>query len=407
LTRDTRDPVALPTTRRDLFQPPTELRSLRERQPLCPLRYPDGHVGWLVTSHALARRVLADPRFTTSQQRALAGDPARNSAVNAAVEQMPEAAGGLLGLDPPEHSRVRRALARHFTVERVRAYATRIDETVERRLDVLERLGPPLDLVEEFATPVSALTLCALLGVPERDRARFERPTAVLIDDVPSTAEEKIETLRDFLSYCRSVLEQKREKPGLDILSELVAHGELSDDELVGAALDLFSAGHSTTSLMLGVSAFFLLSDPARARAFRTDPAARSRMVEELLRYLTIVPNGVGVAFTRTATADVEIDGTVIKAGQAVAVSLAAANRDPDRFADPDAFDIGRDAKGQLAFGHGRHVCLGQHLARAQMGTALGRLLERFPALRLAVRADEVHVSLALDRWPRELPVTW
>jgi cytochrome P450 len=327
--------------------------------------------------------------------------------VNAAVEQMPEAAGGLLGLDPPEHARVRRPLARQFTVERVRAYASRIDEIVERRLDVLERLGPPLDLVEQFATPVSALTLCALLGVPESDRARFERLTAVLIDEVPSTAEEKIETLRDFLSYCRSVLDQKRQTPDLDILSELVEHGDLSDDELVGAALDLFSAGHSTTSLMLGVSAFFLLSDPARAQAFRIDHAARSRMVEELLRYLTIVPNGVGVAFTRTATVDVEIDGTVINAGQAVAVSLAAANRDPERFAHPDAFDQGRDAKGHLAFGHGRHVCLGQHLARAQMGTALGRLLERFPGLRLAVRVDEVPVSLGLDRWPRELPVTW
>src|SRR5919202_2484806 len=230
--------VRLPTVRSDLFQPPVELRALREREPLCPLRYPDGHVGWLATSHALARQILVDPRFTTSRPRAPVGDPARSASVNEAAENMPEAAGALLGLDPPEHSRIRRALARYFTIEHVRAFSPRIDEIVERRLGELERRGPPLDLVEAFAAPVSSLTLCALLGVPESDRARFEHPTAVLVDEAPATAEEKIQTLRDFLAYCRGVLERKRRRPGSDLLSDLVVREELTGDELVGAALD-------------------------------------------------------------------------------------------------------------------------------------------------------------------------
>jgi cytochrome P450 len=389
----------LPSTRRDPFQPPAELRG----PPLRPLRLADGHAGWLVTGHALARRVLADPRFTASRPHALVGDPARDRAVSDAAERMPEAAGALLGLDGPAHTRVRRALARYFTVAQVGAYAPAIEAVVRQRLDALARLGAPADLVADYATPVSTLTLCALLGLPEGDRARLERLTALLVDDVAAGAGERIGALRELAGYCRDVAAAKRRAPGPDLLSDLVVRGELNDDEVAGAALDLCSAGHETTSRLLAYCAFFLLADPARARAFRaTGPA-----VEELLRYLTVVPNGVAVAFPRTATADVELDGATIRAGEVVAVSLAAANRDAGRFADPDAYAPGRDARGQLAFGHGRHVCLGQHLARAQLEIALGRLFARFPALRLAVPADEVPVRLALNHRVRALPVAW
>jgi cytochrome P450 len=398
-------PVELPTARPGPFDPPPALARLRERRPLCRLRYPDGHLGWLVTSHALARAVLADPRFSVRPPRRPVGGVERDVAVIEAGVDSPGRSGELMGLDPPDHTRVRRALAAHFTAGRAEERRSQVERVVAGRLDAMELAGPPVDLVEAFARPVPSLVVCDLLGVPRTERERFEGPTAVM-EDPRASGPEKIAASRRFLDYAREVIERKRAGAEGDLLSELIASRELSDDELLGVASQLFIAGHETTPGMLSLGALALLSDRSRWEALRAYPAAIGDAVEELLRYLTIVQVG---AFTRTAREDVRLAGETIAAGEGVTVSLTAANRDPRRFPDPDRLDLRRGARGHIAFGYGRHVCLGQHLARLELQVGFAGLMARFPGLRLAVPADEVpvHDGERFLHGAHELPVVW
>lgn len=398
-------PVALPTARTHPFDPAPELAALREQSPLCRMRYPDGHVGWLVTSYELARKLLVDARFSMKPFRPPVGDPAKTAEVQEVEGAREEATGALILLDPPRHTKIRRLQAGYFTVQRMREHRAGIERIVEGCLDEMERHGPPVDFVEAFAAPVPGLAICAILGVPGEDRARFERPTQIA-EDPRSTAEEQLAANDEFRDYAHEVIRSKRARPGDDLLSELTQTSDLSDAELAGVALQLFGAGHETTVSMLALGALVLLSDRGRWERLCDDPSLVGGAVEELLRYLTIVQVG---AFTRTATEDVELDGAVIKAGEGVTVSLSAANRDPAKFADPDLFDLARDAAGHLAFGHGRHICLGQHFARLEMEVALLALTRRFPTLRLAAAPDQVpmHPPEQFLSGVHELPVTW
>lgn len=378
--------LRLPTIRIDPFDPPPELSTLRNEQPMCPLLYPDGHIGWLVTSHPLARTLLADARFSIRPQRPPVGDPASNAEFFDASADFPHNEGALIELDPPQHTRIRRHQTGYFTVRRVADQRASIRRIVSDRLAAIESIGPPVDLVKHFCLPYSSLVLCGLLGVPEADRADFERPNDV-IQDPSATPGEKMAALNEFTDYSHSVIELKRAQPGDDLLSELVATGDLTDMELTGLALQLFSAGHETTANMLALSVFALLSNQSRWDALRRDPELIEGAVEELLRYVTIAQLG---AFTRTALEDVEVNGTVIRQGQGVTVSLSAANRDPTAFPDPDTLDVRRNSRAHLSFGHGRHMCLGQHLARLELQIALAGLVQRLPEMRLAVETHDV-----------------
>lgn len=389
-------PVTLPTARDQPFDPPAALGQLRDRAPLCRLRYPDGHVGWLVTSHALARAVLADARFGMSPPRSPVAPTA------ASGREDPVNSGVVIALDPPEHTRVRRLQTGHLTARRVATYRGAIERIVAGALDAMRRAGPPVDLVATFAQPVPSLAVCELLGVPDEDRGRFERPSTAMMNP-ECTPEEELAAFADFCEYGREVIWRKRSRPGEDLLSEVVRSGELTDDALVGLALHLFMAGHETTANQLALSVFALLREPARWETLVARPALIPGAVEELLRYLTIVQVG---AFTRTALDEVELDGAVIEPGEAVTVSLSAANRDPRRFRDPDALDLTRDAGGHLAFGYGRHMCLGQHLARVELQAALAGLVRRFPTLRLAGEAP-LHSGERFLYGVRRLDVTW
>jgi cytochrome P450 len=384
------------------FDPAPELAALREERPLCRLRFPDGHVGWLATGYVVARAILGDERFSVRPLRF----PIDEGGFLEALEAGAESAGNIAALDAPAHTRLRRLQTPYFTVRRVSQHRPAIERIVSMRLDAMEAAGPPVDLVETFSLPVAAMAMCELLGVPHSDRARFEQPAAVITDMEGTTPEEKTKAMADYYAYTRSVLERKRRNPSGDLLSELLATGELSDEELSGIAMVLFGAGHDTTSTMLSWSTFLLLYDRDRWENLRVQLPRIDGPVEELLRYLTI--NQLG-PFARTALEDVQLGGIVIKQGESVAISLAAANRDASVFADPDRFDLSRDARGQLAFGHGRHMCLGQHLARLEVQIGLSGLMERFPTLRIAVPVEEVELRsgqnhlAGVDR----LPVTW
>jgi cytochrome P450 len=397
--------VELPSERVDALDLPPGLRALAEQAPICRLRFSDGQPGWLVTGYALGRTLLVDNRFVVDPVAMPLGDPEVVAEIDRIEKSTPESAGVLILLHPPQHTKIRRAAARYFMVSAVREQQAAVERIVAGRLDAMEQAGGPVDLVTSFALPVSSFSICEMLGVPHADREQFERPSAVLADP-HLDAEQKRDALVAFYDYCRRVVAQKRASPRADILSDLARQGELSEDEIVGLARQLFEAGHETTAAQISLGVVTLLRDRTRWERLREDPTGVEKAVEELLRYLSILQMGT---FSRTASEDVEIGGVVIKQGEKVVVSIPAANRDPEKFPAPDELDLDRDAAGHLAFGHGRHMCIGQHLARLELEVALRGLLERFPNLDLAVPPEQLrfyggeHQLYSVET----LPVAW
>jgi cytochrome P450 len=295
--------------------------------------------------------------------------------------------GNLLGLDPPEHQRLRRMLTPEFTHRRMMRLQPRIVEIVEAQLDAMAAAGSPADLVEFFALPIPSLVICELLGVPYADRDDFQRRSARQLDlSIPIP--ERLELQRQGRDYMGALVDGARSRPGDDILGMLVRdHGaELTDDELIGIASLLLLAGHETTSNMLSLGTLALLRHPDQLAAVRDDPDAVAPAVEELMRWLSIVHTSI----PRITTTDVEIAGVAMPAGQLVFASLPSGNRDPEFIDNPELFDITRGAPGHLGFGHGVHHCLGAPLARMEMQIAFPALLRRFPELALAEDFAEV-----------------
>ena len=393
------EPVQLPMARPAgcPFDPPSELAQLREQRPLARMRYPDGHVGWLATGHSAVRAVLADARFSSRYE--IMHYPFPDGPVG---ELPPAPLGDLTGIDAPEHTRYRRLLAGKFTVRRMHALTARVEQIVAEHLDAMEHRGPGVDLVEAFAQPVPALMICELLGVPTTDRDVFQRHTTTLTNQL-STDEERGAAINAFLEILHALVLVKRSAPTDDLLSDLIHGSDLTDEELAGIGSFLLGAGLDTTANMLALGTFALLCNPAQLAALRADPSLTDQAVEELMRHLTIAHTGA-----RTALEDMEIEGQPIKAGETVTVSLQAANRDPERFPDPDALDVHRKATGHVGFGHGIHQCLGQQLARVEMRVAFPALFDRFPTLRLAVPPEEVPLRAHSNIYGvHQLPVTW
>ncbi|MEU3713449.1 cytochrome P450 [Streptomyces catenulae] len=384
------------------FAPPRAISRMREARPVSPLRFPDGHEGWLVTGHEEARRLLADNRFSSRQDLGILHVPYETPGMPVPTAPSPQVPGLFIAMDPPDHTRLRRKLTGAFTVRRMRSLEAHLADLVERQLDALARLTPPVDLVAEFALPVPSLVICELLGVPYEDRGTFQANSArFMLKEV--SLEEKMAAYGALTGYLAELVTRKRAAPGDDLLSDLARDGDLTVEELTGVAFLLLLAGHETTANMLGLGTFALLENPGQLAAVRADPELLPGAVEELLRYLSVAD-----LFYRYATEDIELGGVTVPAGSTVVVSLLAADRDPRRFAEPDTLDLHRNARGHLAFGHGVHQCLGQQLARIEMRAALGGLLRRFPDLALAVPAAEVPLRTDMTVYGvHALPVTW
>jgi cytochrome P450 len=225
-----------------------------------------------------------------------------------------------------------------------------------------------------------------------------------LTSGASTTLAEKQAALDEFYAYVRGVIAAKRAAPGDDLIGELLAHGDLTEDEIAGVAWFLFTAGHETTAHTLSFVTFYLLYEPGRWQSMSDEPIGR--VVEELFRFL---PTFRSALPQRTALEDVDLDGYRVRAGEHVTVFQNVMHRDPDRYPNPDRFDPSRDASGHLLFGFGRHMCLGQHLARLELQVALEGLMARFPALALAVPRDDVPLVRRgfMHGALQELPVTW
>ncbi|MFV8166960.1 cytochrome P450 [Mycobacterium sp. 134] len=399
------EPVTLPPLhmRRNAFDPTPELAEIREADGVRTVISALGNPVHLITRHEDVKAVLSDhERFSNSRPPGftLPGAPEMSEAELASAR-----AGNLLGLDPPEHQRLRRMLTAEFTIRRMKRLEPRIVEIVDARLDTMTAAGPPSDLVADFALPIPSLVICELLGVPYEDRDDFQHRSTLQLD-LSLPIAERLALQRQSREYMRGLVGRARRDPGEDILGMLVRdHGaELSDDELVGIAGLLLLAGHETTSNMLGLGVLALLRHPEQLAAVRDDPDGVGPAVEELLRWLSIVQN----AIPRFTTTDVEVAGVRISAGELVFASLPAGNRDPEFIDSPDVLDIRRGAPGHLAFGHGVHHCLGAPLARMEMRIAIPALLRRFPTLALAEPFDAVQYrSFHFIYGLKSLAVTW
>jgi cytochrome P450 len=387
--------------RRVEFDPAPELAAARDEERIKHVTTVFGDPAWLVTRYADVREVLGDAeRFKIAPQglARLPGAPEMTPEQLAKVQ-----AGNLLGLDPPEHTRLRRMLTPEFTIRRMRRLEPRIKRIVDDHLDAMEAAGSPADLVPSFALPIPSLVICELLGVPYEDRAGFQHRTSRMLDmTVPG--EERLMLQFESRAYMEELVIRIQADPGEELLGMLVReHGDdLTTDELVGIGGLLLFAGHETTSNMLSLGTLALLRNPGQLEALKKEPERIDATVEELLRYLSIVHSGT----TKITTTEVELGGRTIGAGELLICALPAANRDPGLLADADTFDLVRGTPGHVAFGHGVHHCLGAPLARMEMRVAFPALLQRFPELRLtdtAAQFRSFHVVYGLS----SLEVAW
>ncbi len=393
------EPVAFPQDRTCPYHPPTGYDPLRTARPLTRIALYDGRPAWLVTGHALARELLADPRLSTDRTRA--GFPAVTPRFAAARDRKV----ALLGVDDPEHRTQRRMMISSFTLKRATALRPRIQRIVDGLLDAMIAQGPPAELVSAFALPVPSMVICELLGVPYADHEFFEEQSRRLLRG-PSAADTQ--DAREHLeTYLGALLDSKLKDPGDGLLDELVREqvreGAPDRDELISMAVILLVAGHETTANMISLGTYTLLRHPERLAELRADPALLPAAVEELMRMLSIADG-----LLRVAVEDVEAAGTTIRAGDGVVFSTSVINRDEDVYPAPDSLDWHRPARHHVAFGFGIHQCLGQNLARAELEIALSTLLDRLPTLRLAAPPDRIPFKPGdTIQGMLELPVTW
>ncbi len=397
-------PFSTPYGRDDLVDPPAELMRVSAEEPITRVQLLNGETGWLTSNYELARSVLTDRRFSAQRLygRQPFGDLERWLAEGRAEEGRPP---HLNESDPPEHTRRRRSIMSHLTVHRVQERGDEVQAIVDDCLDAMEEAGSPTDFMEHFARPMPALVLCELFGVPAEDRELIVDLTDLIRD--PEVGVEEIgPAIEQFYDYVEGVVADRRQNLGDDMLSELIRSGDLSHDELVKDAIGIFQAGHETTTTQLGYTLWTLLDHRERWEALKADPATIDGLVEESLRYLTIIDaNGT----ERTALEDIELGGVTVEKGETVVVASVSANRDPKRFDHPDTFDPSRDARGHLAFGYGIHMCAGQHVARLELRLAFTSLAQRFPNLSLAGAPEEIEWLADLHQMsgPTKLPVFW
>lgn len=358
-----------------------------------PVHWSDRHNAWLLTRYDDVATAFLDPRLSSNRVQPLLDVlPAERRAQVGEVMEM--LTGWMVVTDPPVHTRLRRLAAGAFRPQRVAAMEGRIRELVDELLDEFVANGES-DLIAGFTYPLPAIVIAELMGVPPEDRDRFRawsNDLALVAFGAGGEAREERHArasrgLNDLFAYFDGLIEHARQHPGEDMISSLLegdGSGEALDEQEMKAmcALMLF-AGHETTTSTIASAALTLIKHPDQLRRLREQPDLIGKAVEELLRY-----EGAIKVLIRWVVEDLELRGRQIKAGERVFLVPAAANRDPERFEDPDELDLGRSPNPHLAFGKGVHACIGAQLARLEMRVALGRILERLPGLRLAPDAS-------------------
>jgi cytochrome P450 len=369
----------------------------RRTGPVRPVVLPGGFGGWLVTSYGDARQALTDPRLSQAiQPPPQVNDPIPPE-IGAAIGHH------MLAVDPPDHTRLRRLVTAAFTARRIEALRPRIEQITDELLDAMAG-REQVDLIDALAFPLPIQVICELLGIPSQDRDSFRSWSNTLVGGEALRVQLPA-AMTALVSYVRALIADRRQHPGDDLLSGLIAVRDqadrLSEDELSSMVFLLLIAGHETTVNLIGNGCYLLLSHRERWERLRADPGLLPAAIEEFLRY----ESPVETTTFRITTQAVQIGGVSVPAGEIVAVSLLSANRDEKRFPDAAELRLDRPHNPHMAFGHGIHYCLGAPLARLEAKVAFGRLLARFPGLRLATDEEPGWRPGLLLRGHQALPV--
>ena len=376
-----------------------------------PIHWSPAMKAWIVTRHAdvkqvaLNRQISADrltPFFKTNPEY-------RRGSIDSLVRYLNH---WMVFRDPPDHTRLRRLFNKAFTPTSVSNLRPSIESIVAHLIDGMEaraRRGETVDYIADFAYPLPASVIMDLLGVPRADLERVKVwsddialfiGTAQVAGNKYLRAEAGAKAMSD---YFRALVEARTAEPHDDMISHLVLARDdrdaLSTDEIIGTCILLLFAGHETTTNLIGNGFLYSMRHRDQWERLVADPSLAGSAVEEYLRY-----DGPSGALARVAAADLEMGGRTIRQGQRLFAFMNSANRDPEAFADPERFDIGREPNAHLTFGHGIHFCLGAPLARLEAQIAATRLAERLPGIRLSGGDPEWHDSLIL-RGVKRLPV--
>lgn len=365
-----------------------------------------GRPAWLVSGHHRVRELLADPRLSRSHPNP--GHPVRLTQPGLFGGPIPDPEGELADLH-----RMRALLTPPLSARRVEDLRPRVETIVEELLDELDRSGPPADFHTLVAFPLPALVICELLGVPAEDRKDFCRwQIEAKQVSQPALARGGLQSLWRYLG---TLIERKRWVGSEDIIADLLRAAQLdpklTDDGIAHLAAGLLFAGHAPVVAIIDRGMLLLLTHPEQREALRRDPALAAGAVEEIFRFASPIERGRATrrgGLTRYASVDLEVEGTVIRAGETVMFAVLEANEEESVFPDPKRFDITRERIPHLSLSHGTHFCLGAHLARMELRYLFVRLFERFPTLRLAVGLEEIQpVREAVAGAVHRLPVTW
>lgn len=377
-----------------------------------PVHWSSAMKAWIITRHADVKQVALDnkqisadrltPFFKTNPEY-------QRGSIESLVRYLNH---WMVFRDPPDHTRLRRLFNKAFTPTAVSNLRPSIESIVGHLIDGMEakaRRGETVDYIADFAYPLPASVIMDLLGVPRADLERVKLwsddialfiGTAQVAGNKYLRAESGAKAMSD---YFRTLVEARTAEPRDDMISHLVLARDdrdaLTTDEIIGTCILLLFAGHETTTNLIGNGFLYSMRHREQWQRLVTDPSLAASAIEEYLRY-----DGPSGALARVAAADLEMGGKTIREGQRLFAFMNSANRDPEAFADPDRFDIGREPNAHLTFGHGIHFCLGAPLARLEAQIAATRLAERLPGIRLSGGEPEWHDSLIL-RGVKRLPV--
>jgi cytochrome P450 len=378
------------------------LADLMHRDSPARIRLPYGDAdAWLITGFDSVKQVTTDHRFSRA---GIIGQDYPRMTPEPIVS--PES---INVMDPPHSSRVRHLASQAFTQQQVDGMRHRIIRLADLLLDDMEKEGPPADVVQHLSNMLPQHTILDLLGIEREEWPRIQESVHQLLVVGAGNKEAAASAKVDLTAYFAKLVEQRRTSPGPDLISAMAAAREgeeqLDDKELAVMALMLALSGQDTATCQISNITYLLLTRPELREHLRRRPETLTDVLQEMLRHISF-RKGVGIP--RVALEDVELDGVRIREGDFVHVSYLTANRDPERFPDSHALDPNRPYQPHMTFGWGGHRCIAVPLAMAELEVAIGRLLERFPGLRLAVPPEEVRWDTeTIRRFPLELPVAW
>lgn len=396
--------ITFPIIRTDPMHPPTEYARFREAAPVARVKMWDGQHAWIFTRYDDVKQLLSSPHF--SVQPSKPGYPFLTPARKAAVSNYQT----FITMDPPDHTKFRRMLTKDFTQKRMEGLRPDIEALVDRLIDEMLEKGPPSDFVRDLALKLPVTVVSLMVGVPYDQTHLLEKWSMQKLDlTLPAEVTQKAS--KDMFDFFDELLKKKEVDPGdgSDMLGRLVIEqirpGNLSRKDCIYMVNLLYFAGHETTANQIALSTLSFLQHPEQQKELEEGPEKTKQAMEEMLRFHTIPHYNA----CRVATADVEIGGHLVRAGEGCYALLSAANRDPRRFDAPDELDVMRDnANEHLTFSYGIHHCIGQPLARLELEVVFSKLFKRVPTLQLAVPFEDLNFKKEMYVYGlHSLPVTW